>query len=115
MGISKLVRKHVGFHGQTAYAGAGVDTGLTQADTGLTLALLCLNSRGMKKGGWQVFGLDSHPCYWGSRWGYSWNTSYGPCFDVRTRIITGKPCMNPIAMFALGLLRVNLDLFGHIR
>ena len=96
MGISKLVRKHVGFHGQTAYAGAGVDTGLT-------LALLCLNSRGMKKGGWQVFGLDSHPCYWGSRWGYSWNTSYGPCFDVRTRIITGKPCMNPIAMFALGL------------
>lgn len=62
LGIAKLVRKHVGFHGQTAYAGARVDTGLTQA-------LLCLNSRGMKKGGWQVFGLDSHPCYLGSHLG----------------------------------------------
>ena len=48
-------------------------------------------------------------------WGYSWDTSYGPCCDVRTGIITGKPCMNPIAMFAFGLSRVNLDLFGHIR
>ena len=42
MGISKLVRKNVGFHGQTAYDGAEIGTGLTQA-------LLCLNSWGYGK------------------------------------------------------------------
>lgn len=31
---------------------------------------LYVNMWGMKKGGWQVFGLDSHPFYWGSHWGY---------------------------------------------
>ena len=37
-GLRRLVwRKHVGFHGQTAYDGAEIGTGLTQA-------LLCLNS-----------------------------------------------------------------------
>lgn len=27
---------------------------------------LYVNMWDMKKGGWQVFGLDSHPCYWES-------------------------------------------------
>ena len=40
---------------------------------------------------------------WDRIWGYSWETSYGPCCDVRTGIITGKPCMDLVAMFALGL------------
>ena len=43
-GLRRLVwRKHVWFHGQTAYDGAEIGTGLTQA-------LLCLNSWGYEKG-----------------------------------------------------------------
>lgn len=43
-GLRRLVwRKHVWFHGQTAYDGAEIGTGLTQA-------LLCLNSWGHEKG-----------------------------------------------------------------
>lgn len=52
---------------------------------------LYVNMWNMNKGGWQVFGLDSHPCYWGTHWGYCWNTLYEPCCDVRTRVVTGKP------------------------
>lgn len=93
-GLRRLVwRKHVWFHGQTAYDGAEIGTGLTQA-------LLCLNS-------WPGYGkrvagksLDlTVTLFIGVRiWGYSRDTSYVPCRDVRTGVMTG-----------------TLNLFGHIR
>ena len=36
-------------------------------------------------------------------WGYSWDTSYEPCRDVRIWVMTGKPRMDIVAMSALGL------------
>lgn len=62
----------------------------------------------MKKGGWQVFGLDSHPFYWESHWGYSRDTSYVPYRDVRTGFVTGKPCMNPIRYSLWAYIMENL-------
>ena len=41
-------------------------------------------------------------------WGYSWNTSYEPCCDIRTGIITGKPCMNPIRYSLWAYIMENL-------
>lgn len=69
---------------------------------------LYVNRWDMKKGGWQVFGLDSHPFYWGSHWGYSRDTSYVPCRYVRTGFITGKPCMNPIRYSFWAYIMENL-------
>lgn len=64
-------------------------------------------------------------------WGYSRDTSYVPCRDVRTGFITGKPCMNPIRYSLWAYIMENLyrpccdvriwvmtgalNLFGHIR
>ena len=69
---------------------------------------LYVNMWDMEKGWLQVFGLDSHPFYWGSHWGYSRDTSYVPCRDVRTGFITGKPCMNPIRYSLWAYIMENL-------
>lgn len=62
----------------------------------------------MEKGWLQVFGLASHPFYWGSHWGYSRDTSYVPYRDVRTGFVTGKPCMNPIRYSLWAYIMENL-------
>ena len=41
-------------------------------------------------------------------WGYSRDTSYVPCRDVRTGFITGKPCMNPIRYSLWAYIMENL-------
>ena len=83
----------------------------------------------MEKGWLQVFGLDSHPFIGNRIWGYSRDTSYEPCCDIRTGFITGNPCMNPIRYLLwayimetlyrpcrdvrIWVMTGTLNLFGH--